>query len=366
MSKKSTRMGTAKTVIAATGLVAVFGAAAGVAAPVAAETSAPSSSADGIQTTVRKSVTMSGDADGTINQTAMVTQVSAVGEGQTSVSVPIGTDSVRNLDGFGSVPTEGNDAVFNLNVNGSEEQRIYSSATQDVLSVETKVTLDGKPIDAKDVAGKTGVLDVEYTVVNSGTQTETVTYQDAQGNTVTETAEVPLPIGGSVTIVLPQGFNEITATGASVGGDGTGGTKLSYSLVLFTPLGDPVGKFGYQSYITDGTLPEAEFTFLPVIPLENSSAETARKAFEGGASSGTQIYEAGVEIGDNLLKLQDGASQLLTGLSTASDGASQLAAGLNGTALPGAEKLATGSANLAEGLNERCCSGCPAAVGGHQ
>ncbi len=355
MTKKATRMGAAKTVVAATGLVAVFGAAAGVAAPVAAETSAPTSvastSAEAPSSTVRKSVTMSGDADGTINSTAMVTQVSAVGDGNMTVNVPIGTDSVRNLDGFGSVPVENNDAVFNLDVNGSEEQRTYSTATQDVLSVQTKVTLDGKPIDAKDVVGKTGLLDVEYTVVNSGKSKQTVTYQDAAGNTITQEEEVDLPIGGSVDITLPQGFNEITAKGASIGGNGTGGTKLSYSLVLFAPLGDPVSSFSYQTRITEGTLPEAEFTFLPIVPLDNPSVVTAKTAFTGGAQVGTQIYDAGTEISENLLKLQDGAAQLLAGLETASSGASELANGLTNTAVPGAKKLEDGAGQLAAGLN---------------
>jgi putative membrane protein len=356
MTKKATRMGAAKTVVATTGLVAIFGAAAGVAAPVAAETSAPtattssSASAEALSSTVRKSVTMSGDADGTINQTAMVTQVSAVGDGNMTVNVPIGTDSVRNLDGFGSVPVQDQNATFNLNVNGSAEQRTYSTAEQNILAVKAKVTLDGKPIDAKDVVGKTGLLDVEYTVVNSGKSKQTVSYQNVRGETVTEEQEVDLPIGGSVEIVLPQGFNEITATGANIGGDGTGQTKLSYSLVLFAPLGNPVATFGYQTRIAAGTLPSAEFTFLPIVPLDNPSVVTAKKTLTGVAESGTSIYGAGVKLSENLLKLQDGAAQLLAGLTTAASGASDLAAGLNNTAVPGARKLEDGAGELAAGL----------------
>jgi len=300
---------------------------------------------------------MSGDADGTINQTAMVTQVSAVGDGNMTVNVPIGADSLRNLDGFGSIPVQDQNAVFNLDVNGSADQRTYSTAEQDILAVKAKVTLDGKPIDAKDVVGKTGLLDVEYTVVNSGKSKQTVSYQDVRGNTVTEEMEVDLPIGGSVEIVLPQGFNEITATGANIGGDGTGQTKLSYSLVLFAPLGNPVANFGYQTRIEAGTLPSAEFTFLPIVPLDNPSVQTAKTTLTGIAGSGSSIYDAGVKLSDNLLKLQDGAAQLIAGLSDASDGASQLAAGLTNTAVPGAKKLESGAGQLAAGLNDTAVPG---------
>jgi putative membrane protein len=356
MSKKETRMGAAKTVVAVTGLVAVFGAAAGIAAPATAEDSTTSTSSEALSSTVRKSISMSGDADGTINSTQMVTQVSAVGDGQMTVNVPIGGASTRNLDGFGSIPVEGQDAVFNLNVNGSEEQRVLSTAEQNVLSVSTKVTLDGKPIDPDDVVGKTGLLDVEYTVVNSGTSTQTVTFQNARGETITQEQEVNLPIGGSIDIDLPQGFNEITAKGANIGGDGMGQTTLGFSVVLFKPLGDPVATFGYQARITDGTIPAAEFTFLPIVPLDNPSVVTAETAFKGGAAAGTQIYEAGVQISDNLLKLQDGAAKLLLGLEAAVTGIDELASKLK-AGEPDAQKLAAGAETISDGINNTLAPG---------
>lgn len=363
MSKKETRMGAAKTVVAVTGLVAVFGAAAGIAAPATAEDSTTSTSSEALSSTVRKSISMSGDADGTINSTQMVTQVSAVGDGQMTVNVPIGGNSTRNLDGFGSIPVEGQDAVFNLNVNGSEEQRVLSTAEQNVLSVKTIVTLDGKPIDPDDVVGKTGLLDVQYTVVNSGTSTQTVTFQNARGETITQEQEVNLPIGGSIDIDLPQGFNEVTAKGANIGGDGMGQTTLGFSVVLFKPLGDPVATFGYQARITDGTIPAAKFTFLPIVPLDNPSVVTAEAAFKGGAAVGTQIYEAGVGISKNLLTLQDGAAKLLVGLETAVTGIDELASKLK-AGEPDAQKLAAGAETISDGINNTLAPGIEQVIDG--
>ncbi len=357
---KNTSHGMGKTatkVVAASGLVAVFGAGAAIGAPAAIADSTSTTSSNtapsSVQTQVRKSVTLSGSPDGTINSSAsaMVTQVSAVGNGQASIQVPVGADSARNLDGFSSVPISGQTATFNLNPNGNEEQRIYTKSSNGPIKVKATATLNGKPINPGEIVGQTGVLAVNYEVVNTQTEKQTVTYKDAQGNDVTQEVDVAAPIGGTVDIVLPQGFNEITAKGASIGGDGTGATKLSYSLVLFEPLGNRVANFGYQTRIEDGTLPEAKFTFLPIVPLDNSTIATTKEAYTGGAKTGETIYGAGTQIGENLLKLQDGAAKLTTGLQKAAAGSAELAKGLNSTAVPGANKLAAGSQTLATGLS---------------
>lgn len=357
---KNTSHGMGKTatkVVAASGLVAVFGAGAAIGAPAAIADSTSTTSSNtapsSVQTQVRKSVTLSGSPDGTINSSAsaMVTQVSAVGNGQASVQVPVGADSARNLDGFSSVPISGQTATFNLNPNGNEEQRIYTKSSNGPIKVKATATLNGKPINPGEIVGQTGVLAVNYEVVNTQTQKQTVTYKDAQGNDVTQEVDVAAPIGGTVDIVLPQGFNEITAKGASIGGDGTGATKLSFSLVLFEPLGNRVANFGYQTRIADGTLPQAQFTFLPIVPLDNSTIASTKEAYTGGAKTGETIYGAGTQIGENLLKLQDGAAKLTTGLQKAAKGAAELADGLNNKVVPGANALATGADALDSGAN---------------
>lgn len=360
MSNHQSRNGMTKTVTkvaAASGLVAIFGAAAAMGAPAAVAdstaTTTSTPSATDVATQVRKSVTLSGNPDGSIisSASAMVTQVSSVGNGQAQVSVPVGADSARNLDGFSSVPVENQNAIFNMNPNGNQEQRIYTPSSDGPIRVKVTATLDGKPINPGEVVDKTGVLAVNYNVVNTQTEKQTVTYKDVNGNDVVTEVEMASPIGGSVDIFLPQGFNEITATGASVGGDGTGATKLSYSLVLFEPLGNPVANFGYQTRIAAGTLPSAKFTFLPIIPMENSTIASTKEAYTGGAATGSTIHGAGVEIGENLTKLQDGAAKLTEGLAKASAGASELAAGLNNKVVPGANALASGANQLDAGAN---------------
>ncbi len=310
-------------------------------------TTSAASGAGGVETQVRKSVSITADPSGEVQNSIMVTQVSSVGNGQTTVQVPIGSPSARNLDGFSPVAIENDTAIFDLSVDGSREERIYNSSSPGPVTVEARATLDGQPIEPAQIVNKTGLLEVTYTIRNTDTQTREITFQDAEGNEQTQSFEVDAPIGGSVEIVLPQGFNEVSAPGASIGGDGRGGTKLSFSPVLFRPLGNPVSSISYQTRITDGTLPQAVFTFLPIVPLDNSTIKSTKEAYEGGIATGQQIFEAGVEIGDNLTKLQEGAGELMTGLVTAVNGASELQSGLLQIQSQGTDRLAS---QLAAGI----------------
>lgn len=335
--KKKFGAGTA--VVASCGVVALLV----TASPGVAAEELDYGDANQISSTVRKSVSVTSNANGQVNNSIMVTQVSSVGKGQTTVNVPVNAASARNLDGFGGTTVNNKEAVFNLNVNGNQEERIMTNSGPGPIEITAEATLDGQPIKPSEVVGKTGVLKMKYTVVNTEKQVVDVPVRDENGNESTEQQEVDAPIGGSVTIVLPQGFNEITAPGATMGGDGQGGTKLSYSLVMFKPLGDPVATVEYESRIANGTAPEAEFTMVPIVPMENSTIKTARSSFETGVQTGDKIAGAGKQIGD-------GAGQLGEGVAKAADGASQLAEGLNGKLLPGANALAAGADKLASGI----------------
>ena len=80
-------------------------------------------------------------------------------------------------------------------------------------------------------------------------------------------------------------------------------------------------KVGYQSRISNGQMPAAEFSFLPIVPFDNSTIAGTTEAYKGGAATGATIFGAGDQIGENLLKLQDGAGKLVAGLGQLSAGA---------------------------------------------
>ncbi len=46
-------------------------------------------------------------------------------------------------------------------------------------------------------------------------------------------------------------------------GDGRGGTKMSFTMTLFGPIGKPEATFGYEARITDGVIPKASISPSP-------------------------------------------------------------------------------------------------------
>ena len=232
------------------------------------------------------------------------------------------------------------------------EERTLTDADIAPMEVSVKVMLDGVEVAPADLVGKSGVVDVEYTVRNTTAKTGPVTFTDVEGKEITEDVETADPFAGSLDVILPQGFNEVTAPGATIAGNGQNETQLGYTFVLFPPLGSAEVKVGYQSRVTNGQMPAAEFAFLPIVPFDNSTIAGTTEAYKGGASTGAAIFGAGQQIGDNLLKLQDGAGKLVAGLGQLSAGATQLSDGLVNTAAPGSAALADGANQVADGLNQ--------------
>lgn len=351
----------------------VVGLTVGLGAVGAATASAPQDStsgtptvptSDGVATVVRKTVLQTGNATGQVSDMSMVTQVSAVGEGTNTIEVPVGTSSVRNLNNFGSPATQGDDVVFPMTVDGNTNRRVYTKADVQPITVVTRATLDGKPVNPASVIDETGVLKVTYVVTNKTTRTVSTTYPNGAGIQVPTTATIADPFVGSLAVTLPSQFGEVTAPGATVAGDGKGGTQLGYQMVLFDPLGSPTQTLTYESRIQGGTIPQATFGFLPIVPYDNSTIASTKDAYASGSASGEKVYDAGLQLGDNLLKLQAGAGKLLAGLGLLTDGAQKLtdgagklADGLNGTAIPAANQVAEGSAALSKGLTKELAPG---------
>jgi putative membrane protein len=293
------------------------------------------------------------DATGAIQTKRIYEQLALTGEGSAEVRNPIETKGLRNLDGFRGFSVEEGTQVAELSSDGKKRLRTVSDYTGDLpLDVQVRYFLDGQPVEPGDVVGKSGKLEVKFTVKNvTGVQQE-VSFDDGNGGTVTRTVEVPIPMVGSLTTVAPPNFTDVASGEANMAGDGKGGTKLSFTMTLFPPIGSDTAEFGYTANITDGVVPRASISALPVNPLESPSFKSAGESYKGGADTGTQLAAGATEIDANLLKLRDGAGDLLAGLIQLRDGAVKLEAGLSGVAAPGAARLADGAGELAGGIGQ--------------
>ncbi|QBR90903.1 hypothetical protein [Nocardioides euryhalodurans] len=293
------------------------------------------------------------NADGDVESQRVYEQLTMTGSGQVEVANPIEESGLRNLDGFDGYSVEDGVQNVEVDVDGTERLRSVSDYTGELpLDISIEYRLDGELVEPGDVVGETGELEVLYTVKNITAQQQEVTFDDGKGGTVTEMAEVPIPMVGSLTTVAPPNFTEVSSEQANLAGDGKGGTKMSFTMTLFPPLGSDEVQFGYTANVTDAVVPSSSVSALPVNPLESPSFKTAGESYQSGSETGIKLAEGATEIDTNLLKLRDGAATLLAGLIQLSDGADELNAGLAGEAAPGAQKLADGAGELNDGLGQ--------------
>jgi putative membrane protein len=293
------------------------------------------------------------DANGHVDTTRVYEQVAMQGKGTVDLSNPVETNGLRNLDGFGGFQVKNGNMVGTYTVDGEKRLRSVSDYTKRLpLKVDVSYTLDGKTVKPGDVVGRSGILKVQYTVTNMTGQTQTVSFDDGTGKTTTASEEVVIPIVGSLSTVLPSTFTDVKSGEANIAGDGRGGTKMSFTMTLFGPIGKPQATFGYEARITDGVVPKASISALPVSPLDSPSFKGGAESYKGGAETGSTLTAGATEIDSNLLKLRDGAGDLLAGLIKLRDGADQLSTGLTGQAAPGAKALATGAGRLKDGTSQ--------------
>lgn len=293
------------------------------------------------------------DPSGGVDVARVYEQIAMEGKGTVQLANPVETRGLRNLDGFGNPRVENGEMVGTYKVDGQQRIRTVSDFTKTLpLDVQVTYLLDGKEVEAKDIVGKDGMLEVRYTVRNMTGKPQDVSFDDGTGNEATATDDIVIPMVGSLTTVLPSNFTDVSSGQASMAGDGRGGMKMTYTMTLFGPIGSPEASFGYKARITDGVVPTANISALPVNPLESPSFKGAAASYQGGAETGITLTQGATTIDTNLLKLRDGAGKLLAGLIQLRNGATELNSGLSGTAVPGARKLADGAGQASSGASQ--------------
>ncbi|GAB3624901.1 hypothetical protein GCM10027418_29860 [Mariniluteicoccus endophyticus] len=292
--------------------------------------------------------------DGSVREARIYEQLSMEGHGPVHLANPVATDGLRNLDEFGSFDAVGGKLRVDENVDGQLRKRAVSNFDAKKIPLKVKVTylLDGKPVTAKQVVGRSGQLDVRYVVENVTSVDRTFSLDDGTGNMVNRTEKVVIPMVGQLQTTLPKEFSEVRSGEAAVAGDGRGGTKLSFTMTLFGPIGTPRAEFGYSARIRDGQIPAATISGLPVNPLQSPSFKAGAASYNAGAKSGRDLSSGAAQIDENLIKLRDGGNQLLAGLVKLREGSSELHKGLADEAAPGARKLADGTGQLKDGTGQ--------------
>jgi putative membrane protein len=295
-----------------TGIVA-----AGAAALVLAGGSAAGAASGGSAPEVvnRETVVAQLHSDGGLDVARLLSQLSVTGKGTVEVADPTESKGLRNLDGFGNPKVKDGKALYSITVDGSTSRRTVSDFTKALpVTVKASYRLDGREVRAQDVVGKDGLLETTYHVTNvSGVPTE-ISYKDGKGVTRTATVDLVLPLLGQLSIDLPKSFSDLATPTADVAGDGRGGSLVSYTMVLFEPLGAPTQTFTWSARVKDAELPPATIELVPV-STDNTSVATGKKSYSGGAAKAGELTVGAGQIDGHLLELQQGAGELLAGLT---------------------------------------------------
>jgi putative membrane protein len=312
--------------------------------------------------THRQSVRTDMSPSGEIDASRVFTQLTVQGEGDVEVVLPDqATRSLRNLDAFGRPDIDGDQVTFSVvaTPDGTHERTVATHSGPMPIELEVAYRLDGSTIAPEDLVGGSGQLEVSYTVRNTTAEPTEITYRDGVGAKHTETIDVAVPFVGSISMELDGRFVGIDAPGAAVAGNGRGDTFVSWSMVLFEPVGSEEQTVTYTAQVTDAIVPAVVAQFLPVDSNSFTSLASVEETFGAVADGLREIAGGGLQIDANLQALAIGAGQLLSGVTRLANGGERLADGLNETAIPGARQLAEGTgaasaggAALASGLGE--------------
>jgi putative membrane protein len=283
------------------------------------------------------------DPTGRPGDAEVLSQVTATGQGRVTIEDPTSTKGLRSLDGFTAPSTSDGKARYTLDVDGRETRRTVAEFDKSLpLEVNVSYTLDGNPVRPGDLVGSSGELEVTYRIRNVSAESTDITYQDGRGQDVTESVDVVTPFAALLTTTLPENFSNVTAPRADVDGDGKGGVRLLWTMLLFEPLGQTVQEFGWKARIDGGDLPSAELQAVPVKPEAKPDLKSGADNLRATALASARLTGAVSSIDANLGEVQSGAGDLLAGLTELSAGASALRAGLDGEAAPGARQIADG------------------------
>ncbi len=309
---------------------------------------------------------------GVVHRESVLTELDATGAPGTSriftqMTVPAGEEvrlsgqslaSLRTLSG--KAAQSGDDVVF-----GAGLSRTVADHTADLpVEIDVSYSIDGQTVDADEVVGHDGEVAVTYTVTNLTAEERELTAIDGDRVGSKETMTVAVPMVASVSMTLPSMFDDVSAPGAVVVGDGRGNTVVNWSLLLFSPLGAETQQVTWTANARDAIVPEAVVQVLPVSPASFGSFGSTSAAYEGAVGSTRELTAGARQIDRNvkllaegagkllagLVQLRDGSAQLSDGLVDARDGSAQLADGL-GAARAGAGELSSGLGDLSDGAS---------------
>lgn len=264
------------------------------------------------------------NSDGIVTKTTLLDSLTLFGRGRVQVSDFGATTGLRNLFGFEKPIGKRNVVNWNVEINGQKE--LLTAATtnaQGPLSIVPRYFLNGKRSTAQDILGESGLVAIEYRLINTTGKKENLEYIDSAGNKVTGSIETYVPLIGQVEFLLPaEKWSNLRATGGQVTTDERNIHHVTFSSVLAPIVGSVDQTIRVEGTVKRFDISETRVTFLPVVPAGVNARASS-------TSAATQKLFGGVgQVDSNLQKLHDGTLQLLDGLNKLYVGISVARAGV--------------------------------------
>lgn len=286
-----------------------------------------------------ESVYVKADASGKVNETTVTEWLKNPNNGKTEDVTEL--QNVENVKGDETYTTDSEGSVSWK----SEGKDIYYQGTTDKelpVDVEITYTLDGKKVEAKDLKGKDGKLEMKVQYTNQSKETV-----DVSG----ESVEMYTPFAMVTAMMLPN--DEYTNVMIDHGKIVSDGDKNIVVGLGFPGMEENLNLEGkdIDIDIPDSFTITADVKNASVGPTMTVASSDVLEQF------GLDEIDSFDDLSDSVGELENAAEQLTDGSAKAADGSSALADGSNtlatgaGTLADGASALATGVKTLADGVN---------------
>lgn len=279
-----------------------------------------------------ESVYVKADASGNVKKTTVSEWLKNPGKGTISDTSEL--KDIKNVKGDETFETGSNNNVSWK----SEGNDIYYQGTIDKeLPVDVKVSykLDGKSISPKDLKGKSGKVEIQFSYDNKSKQTVNVNGEDVEMYT-------PFTMVSAMMLSSDEYSNVSVENGKLI----SDGDKNIVVGVAFPGLANDLN---LKDLDMDIDIPETVTITADVKDATVGTSITMASA-ELMNEFGLDDIDSFDDLQDSIDDLEDATNQLVDGSKEAADGSKELADGV-GTLNDGAGTLASGAGTLADGVN---------------
>lgn len=279
-----------------------------------------------------ESVYVKADASGNVKKTTVSEWLKNPEKGTISDTSEL--KDIKNVKGDETFETGSNNNVSWK----SEGNDIYYQGTIDKeLPVDVKVSykLDGKSISPKDLKGKSGKVEIQFSCDNKSKQTVNVNGEDVEMYT-------PFTMVSAMMLSSDEYSNVSVENGKLI----SDGDKNIVVGVAFPGLANDLN---LKDLDMDIDIPE---TVTITADVKDATVETSitMASAELMNEFGLDDIDSFDDLQDSIDDLEDATNQLVDGSKEAADGSKELADGV-GTLNDGAGTLASGAGTLADGVN---------------